>query len=71
MWSCDQILVTLTLDQKNQFLGMALQFYTSVTKVLKLKVRKFQRLTPTFVEPTVENLVGSLNARVKVTKCAC
>ena len=51
--------------QKNQFfegcswfkfsslvlaLGMSLKFYTSVTKGLKLKVRKFWELIPTFVE---------------------
>ena len=39
---------------------MALKFYTSVTKGFKLKVRKFYRLIPTFVEVTGENLVGSL-----------
>ena len=33
-------------------LGMALKFYTSVTKRLKLKVRKFLGLIPTFVEVT-------------------
>ena len=52
-------------DQKNHFfegwswfkvnnlglaLGMALKFYTSVTKGLKLKVRKSWGLTPAFVE---------------------
>ena len=39
---------------------MALKFYTSVTKGFKLKVRKFYRLIPTFVEVTGEKLVGSL-----------
>ena len=39
-------------------LGMTLKFYTSVTKGLKLKVKKFLRLIPTFVEPTEEKLVG-------------
>ena len=39
-------------------LGMALKFYTSLTKGLKLKVRTFERLIPTFVEVTGEELVG-------------
>ena len=38
-------------------LGMALKFYTSVTKELKLKVRKFCELVPKFVEVTGEKLV--------------
>ena len=38
-------------------LGMALKFYTSVTKRLKLN-RKFSGLIPTFVEVTGEKLVG-------------
>ena len=37
---------------------MALKFYTSVAKELKLKVRKFWGLIPTFVEVTGEKLVG-------------
>ena len=37
---------------------MALKFYTSVTKGLKLKVRKFWGVTPMFVEVTGEKLVG-------------
>ena len=37
---------------------MALKFYTSVAKGLKLKVRKFLRLIPTFPEVTEEKLVG-------------
>ena len=42
-------------------LGMNLKFYTSVPKGLKLKVRKFCGLTPTFVEGTGKKLVrGSL-----------
>ena len=49
---------------------MALKFYTCVAKGLKLKVRKFCRLIPTFVEVTGEKLVGSLFSlilnRVKV-----
>ena len=37
---------------------MALIFYLSVAKWLKLKVRKFWRLNPTFVEETAEKLEG-------------
>ena len=33
---------------------MALKFYTSAAKELELKVRKFWRLVPTFVEITRE-----------------
>ena len=36
-------------------LGMTLKFYTSVTKGLKLKVRKFWGLIFTFVEVTGKN----------------
>ena len=43
-------------------LGMALRFYTSVAKLLKLKVRKFLELITTFVEVTEEKLVGGLFA---------
>ena len=39
-------------------IGMNLKFYTSVAKGLKLKVRKFYGLVPTYVEVTGENLVG-------------
>ena len=39
-------------------LCMALKFFTSVAKRLKLKVRKFWGLIPTFVEVTREKLVG-------------
>ena len=39
-------------------LGTNLRFYTSVAKGLKLQVRKFWRLIPTFVEVTGEKLVG-------------
>ena len=61
------------LGQKNQFfegcclfkfnnlglaLGMTLKFYTIVSKGLKLKVRKFWGLFPTFVEVRGEKLVG-------------
>ena len=38
-------------------LSMALKFYTSVTKGLKLKIRKILGLAPTFVEVTGEKLV--------------
>ena len=38
-------------------LGMVLKFYTSVAKGLKLKVRKFCGLIPTFVEVTGKNLL--------------
>ena len=43
-------------------LGITLKFYTSVTKGLKLKVRKFLGLIPTFVEVTGEKFVGVLFA---------
>ena len=39
-------------------LGTNLQFYTSLSKRLKSKVRKFTRLLATFVEVTGEELVG-------------
>ena len=39
-------------------LGTNLKFYTSLLKGLKLKVRKFWGLIPTFVEGTGEKLVG-------------
>ena len=39
-------------------LGMALKFKASVAKWLKLKVKKFLRLIPTFVEVAGEKLVG-------------
>ena len=60
-------------DQKNHFferwswfslnnlglaLGMDLKFYISVAKELKVKVRKFLGLIPTFVEVTREKHVG-------------
>ena len=43
-------------------LAMNLKFYTSVAKGLKVKVRKFLELVPTFVEVTRENLIGGLFA---------
>ena len=39
-------------------LGMAIKFYTSVAKGLKLKVSKFWGLTPMFAEVTEEKPVG-------------
>ena len=39
-------------------LGMALKFFSSVVKELKLKVRKFCGLIPTFREVTRGKLVG-------------
>ena len=39
-------------------LAMALKFYTSWAKGLKLKVRKFLELMSTFVEITGEKLIG-------------
>ena len=39
-------------------LGTSLKFYTSVAKGLKLKVRKFWELIPTFVEVKGDKLVG-------------
>ena len=39
-------------------LGTNLKFYTSLSKGLKLKVRKFWGLIPTFAEVTEEKLVG-------------
>ena len=41
-------------------LSMALTFYTSVVKMLKLLVRKFYGLIPMLVGATAENLVGGL-----------
>ena len=46
------------LDNLGLALGTNLTLYTSVAKVLKLKVRKFLELNPTFVEVTGEELVG-------------
>ena len=39
-------------------LSISLKFYSSVAKELKLKVRKFWELIPTFIEVTGEKLVG-------------
>ena len=42
--------------------GMALQFYASVKKGLKIKVKMFWELIPILVEVTGEKLVGGLFA---------
>ena len=39
---------------------MALKFYTSVAKDLKLKLRKFWGLVPTLVEVTRKKVVGGM-----------
>ena len=52
-------------------IGMAMKFYTSVAKELKLKVRKFWWLILTFVEVTWEKLVGGfphIPNRIKVKR---
>ena len=66
-------------DQKNRFfdgwswfkfnnlglaLGTNLKFYSSMARELKLKVRKFWGLSPTFVKVTGEKLVGGLFAPI-------
>ena len=71
--SMKEVIITSILYGKNTFfdewswfrfnnlglaLALALKFYTSVTKVLKLKARKFCGLIPTFVEVTRGKLVG-------------
>ena len=43
-------------------LSMALKFYTSVAKVLKVKVKKLLRLIPMLVEFTREKLIGGFFA---------
>ena len=48
----------LKLNDFGLGLIMALKFYGSVAKGLKIKVRKFWRLTPLFEEVTGEKLVG-------------
>ena len=60
-------------DQKNHFfegwpwfkfnnlglaLDMTLKFHSSVSKGLKLRVRRFWKLSPTFVKVTGKKLVG-------------
>ena len=41
-------------------LSMTLKFYTSVSKGLKLKVRKFWKLSATFIDVTGKKLVGEV-----------
>ena len=48
----------LTSNNLGLVLGTNLKIYTSVPKGLKLTVRKFWELIPTFVEVTEEKLVG-------------
>ena len=50
-WSC------FKFNNLGLTLGMNLTFYSSVAKGLKLKVRKFWRLIPTFVEVAGEKLL--------------
>ena len=56
------------LKFSNLGLGVVLKFYTSVAEGLKLKVRKFWDLIPTFVEFAGENLVGGLFAPLPILK---
>ena len=44
-------------DNMGLALGKNLKFYTNVAKELKLKIRKFWVLIPTFVEVTGEKLI--------------
>ena len=53
-WSC------FKFNNLRLALGMALKFYTIVTKGLKVKVGKFWGLIVTFAEFTREKLVGGL-----------
>ena len=48
----------LKLNDFGLGLIMSLKFYGSVAKELKIKVRKFWGLTPSFAEGTGEKLVG-------------
>ena len=45
--------------------GIALTFYTSVAKGLKLKVRKFRRLIRTFAEVTGKNILNRVKGASK------
>ena len=47
---------------------MALKFYTSAAKGLKLKVRKFRGLIPSFVEVTREKLVRAFFRTTKLNR---
>ena len=51
-------MVLLQVQWFGTALGTNLKFYISVEKELKLKVRKFSGLIPTFVEVTRKKLVG-------------
>ena len=48
------------LNNLGLVLGMALRFYTKLEKLLKLKVRMFLGLIPTFLDITGEKLVAGL-----------
>ena len=47
----------MRISSEKSLIGMGLKLYTNVAKGLKLKVRKFLGLIPTFVEVTGEKLV--------------
>ena len=49
-------------------LGTNLKFYTSVAKCLKLKVRMFWELIPTFSEVTEAKLVGGVFSKILFKK---
>ena len=49
-----------TFNNLGLALGTNMEFYTSVSKGLKLKFRKLWRLIPTFVQVTGEKLVGEV-----------
>ena len=51
------LMISAKLASLGLELVMALKFYTSMTKWLKLKDRKFWGLIPTFVEATGEKLL--------------
>ena len=51
-------------DNMGLALGKNLKFYTNVAKELKLKIRKFWVLIPTFVEVTGEKLIKGGGGRV-------
>ena len=48
----------IQVEQFGLALGMALTFYASVEKGLKLRYRKFWRLVPMFVKVTGGKMVG-------------
>ena len=48
------------LNNLGLVLGVALRFYTKLEKLLKLKVRMFLGLIPTFLDITGEKLVAGL-----------